>query len=58
MTTSNRAFIALVAMTFALGISVVDSVSHGWHAIGVVGLICLVVAIGAELVVIRRSRTN
>ena len=58
MTTPRRALVAIVALTVALAISLVDGVSHGWPVIGVFGRVCLVVAIAAQFIVIRKSRAH
>ncbi len=58
MITQRRALVALVALTVALAISLVNGVSHGWSAIAVFGSVCLAVAIAAEFIVIRRSRAH
>ena len=54
-TTSRRALFAVLALTIGLVILVIDHVDHGWTTLSVIGLACLVVAIAAELVVLRRG---
>ncbi len=58
MTNPRRHFIALALLAVGLAIFIVDNVSFGWTTIGVVGVLCLVLAIGAQLVAIRKARAD
>jgi hypothetical protein len=44
MITSRRPVIALALLAIALTIFLIDNVSQGWTAIGVVGVLCLALA--------------
>ena len=58
MITSYRPFIALALLAVGLAIFLVDNVSLGWTAIGVLGVLCLVLAIAAQLLAIRKHRAH
>jgi membrane-bound ClpP family serine protease len=58
MTTSRRHFVALALLAVGLAVFVVDNVSLGWTVIGVVGVLCLVLAVGAQLVAIRKGSAH
>jgi membrane-bound ClpP family serine protease len=56
MSTATRRYLfAVVALIIGLLVLVVDHIDKGWTTLGVIGVACLVVAIAAELVVLRRS---
>jgi len=58
MITSYRPFIALALLAVGLAIFLVDNVSLGWTGIGVFGVLCLVLAIAAQLLAIRKHRAH
>lgn len=55
MTLSRRAVIAVGLMTVGLVLLVVSGMDEGWTLLTGIGVGCLVVAIGAELVGLRRA---
>jgi membrane-bound ClpP family serine protease len=55
MSIPHRHLIALALLAVGLAIFIVDIVSLGWTTIGVVGVLCLVLAIGAQLVAIHKA---
>ena len=58
MITSRRPVIALALLAIGLAIFLVDNVSQGWTAIGVAGVLCLVLAIAAQALAIRKARPH
>jgi hypothetical protein len=56
MTLSRRAVIAVGLMSVGLVLLVVSGMDEGWTLLTGIGVGCLVVAIGAELVGLRRAR--
>jgi membrane-bound ClpP family serine protease len=58
MTTRVRLVLALVLMSVGLVASVVDSESNGWSTLGTIGVACLVLAIAAEIVALRRLQSR
>ena len=58
MTTPRRHLIALALLAVGLAVFIVDNVKLGWTTIGVVGVLCLVLAIGAQLFAIRKTRAH
>ncbi len=58
MSTPHRHLIALALLAVGLAIFIVDNVSLRWTTIGVVGVLCLVLAIGAQIVAIRNARPH
>jgi hypothetical protein len=55
MTLSRRALIAVGLMSVGLVLLVVSGMDEGWTLLTGIGVGCLVVAIGAELVGLRRA---
>jgi hypothetical protein len=55
MTLSQRALIAVGLMSVGLVLLVVSGMDEGWTLLTGIGVGCLVVAIGAELVGLRRA---
>ncbi len=58
MITSCRPFIGLALLAVGLAVFLVDNVSLGWTAIGVFGVLCLVLAVVAQLLAIRKHRAH
>jgi membrane-bound ClpP family serine protease len=56
MTFTGRVRIAIGLMSLGLVALVVDSVDNGWSTLGVIGVACLVLAIGAELVALQQHQ--
>ncbi len=58
MITSRRPVIALALLAIGLAIFLVDNVSQGWTAIGVAGVLCLVLAIAGQAIAIRKAKPH
>jgi membrane-bound ClpP family serine protease len=58
MSTTHRSLLALALMTVGLIAILVASIDDGWSALTLIGVVCLVVAIGAQVLALRRANTR
>ena len=57
MNPERRSMLAIVLMAVGLIALIIGGVSDGWSALAAIGIACFAVAIGAQLAVLRRTRS-